>query len=158
MNESHVVGDLSGYLDGVLADEDVRRVEAHLSECEACRQEWVYLRHVQGLLKRRSEIPSPGLWSGVAARILAQNGTGFWGQFEWVGKRLVPVLAAAAAVVLAVFGSFYGDEAGVTVEEVLLAEWSSGEAEGLVLYDVNVSRDDILFLTAPEVESLPSQR
>jgi anti-sigma factor RsiW len=158
MNESHVVSDLSAYLDGGLADEDVRRVESHLSECESCREEWVYLKHVQGLLKRRSQIPSPGLWSGVAARILAPNGTTFWGQFEWVGKRLVPVLAAAAVVVLAVFGSFHSDDAGVTVDEFLLAEWSSEEVDGLVLYEVDVSRDDILFLTAPEVESLPSQR
>lgn len=61
---------LSEYLDGTLEADDVRSLERHLDECEACS---VTLRELRIVVDRAHTVedspPERDLWSGIAARI-----------------------------------------------------------------------------------------
>jgi anti-sigma factor RsiW len=150
MNETHVKERLLPYLDDNLTEGEVRQIEAHLALCTDCGEELAYLRRIQDAVKCRFKDPSPGLWDGVAERIRAEKVILFWGHFEWAGVRLVPFLAAAAVLLLAVMGSLNGDDPTVTLEDYLKAQWEGPEE--LVLNDTELSRDDILLLTGSVAE------
>ena len=150
MNATHVKERLLLYLDDSLTEGEVRQIEAHLALCAACGEELAYLRRIRDAVTYRSEDPSPGLWDGVAERIRAEKAIPFWGHFEWAGVRLVPFLAAAAVLLLAVLGSFNGDAPPAMLEDYLKAQWEGPEE--LVLNDTELSRDDILLLTGSVVE------
>jgi len=63
---------LSEYLDGTLPGRDVKRVEAHLSGCAACRNDLAELRRTAELLRGlRGGVDSPDLASSVLARVRA---------------------------------------------------------------------------------------
>ena len=157
MSEAHVKEGLPLYLDDGLPAEEMRRVEVHLFTCRACREELACLRRIQRLLKARSE-DSPGLWDAISERIGNGGPQSIWSQFEWVGKRMVPVLAAAAVLMLAVLGSLNGDDLTVMLEDYLKAQWDPGQPESIVLSETDFSRDDILRLTDSARPSQPQQR
>ena len=157
MNEAHVEESLLRYLDNALPDDEKRRVDAHLCACRACREELAYLRRIQGLLKLRDEA-SPGLWDGVAAGIRREGPLEIWAHFEWTGRRLVPLLTAAAALMIAVLGSAYGGYLAITLEDYLKAQWDPDGPEGIVLSDTGLSPDDILRLMDSAIPPTPQTR
>jgi hypothetical protein len=63
---------LSEYLDGTLEAADVRSLELHLDECEACS---VTLRELRIVVDRAHTVedspPERDLWSGIAAQLVA---------------------------------------------------------------------------------------
>jgi hypothetical protein len=67
---AHLNEQLSAYLDGDLAGEELTRVEAHLAACEACRAELDGLRR---LVRRAGSLddrpPEQDLWAGISSRI-----------------------------------------------------------------------------------------
>lgn len=76
-------------------------LEAHLSECAACRAELDAQREVAGLLRERLQTPvRPGLAARVAARLDREHEEGWLGLANWrawtVG--LAPVAAALLVV------------------------------------------------------------
>lgn len=115
------------YIDGDLSAERAREIEARLREDSELRAEYELLCHVQNRLRQRPPQPSPGLWEGVHARIREES---LWRSLVWAGKRLVP-LAAAAAVVLMVLIDNADTEANV------VADYFDSQTE-LVLSEVQV--------------------
>jgi anti-sigma factor RsiW len=68
--DAHLNEQLSAYLDGDLAGDELARADAHLASCEACRAELEGLRR---LVRRAGSLddrpPEKDLWSGIASRI-----------------------------------------------------------------------------------------
>lgn len=145
MNNGHVTAYLPDYMEDNLPESERRRIEAHLESCAPCREELAYLQGIRNFLAGRPESPSPGLWAGVAERIALEETPGLWKQFEWVGKRLVPLMAAAAVLILAIFGGLNGTDPDPTLEEYLKAQWEGPEV--VMLSDAELSQDDVFYLT-----------
>ena len=103
MNE-HLNEQLSAYLDGDLAGEDLARTEAHLAACAACRAELDSLRRLVRRARALDDrLPEKDLWAGIAARI-ATPGTADVVPLEPRRRRFaftVPQLAAAALALMA---------------------------------------------------------
>lgn len=120
-------------IDGNLSAEQARELEARLQKDAELRAECELLCHVQNRLRQRPSQPSPGLWAGVHARIREES---LWRSLVWAGKRLVP-LAAAAAVIVMVLIDNADTEANVVADyfdsqtELVLSEV---QADSLVLY------------------------
>ncbi len=143
MTDSEVKSLLPDYLESNLPPERMRQVEAHLSLSEACREELVFLKRIQGLLASRPRSASPNLWQGIERHIVLQNLQEPWNQFEWVGKRFLPILVAAV-LLLAVLGNLTTEAPAVTLEDYLRAQWD--EPEALMLSDAELSHDDVLHI------------
>ena len=72
MRHERALRHLSEYIDGTLRGESARRVEAHLSECNACQAELAALRRTTELLRGlRGTEDAPDLAPAVIARIRA---------------------------------------------------------------------------------------
>jgi len=135
---------LLSYLDGNLSNEEKRRIEFRLLEDADLRRELEYLKQIQQALKRKPVEPSPGIWENVEARI-QDDSQDLWSHLEWAGKRLVPLFAAAAVVLLAVLASPNGEE----LEEVTLDSYFADQ-EGLVLSESEGSTQNILGIEETE--------
>jgi predicted anti-sigma-YlaC factor YlaD len=61
---------MSLYLDGLLGQEQAAQLQAHLAQCEACREEWEAMRSLSSLLKTEPmAIPAPDFAARVAQRV-----------------------------------------------------------------------------------------
>jgi len=91
---------LDDLLDGTIAGDRRRALEAHLAGCEACRSEAEGLRALLAGAAALPESVEPArdLWPGIAARIAEGNVVA--GEFGRARRRL-PLAAAAAALVAA---------------------------------------------------------
>jgi len=103
MNE-HLNEQLSMYLDGDLAGEDLARTEAHLEACAACRAELDAMRR---LVRRARALddrpPEKDLWAGISSRLNSAD-TSDVVPLEPRRRRVtftVPQLAAAALALMA---------------------------------------------------------
>jgi hypothetical protein len=106
---------LDDWIDGTLPAAEARLVEAHLSDCGACRESERRLRQVlaHAAALPRSVTPPRDLWPGIARRIEGREG---WrGLLGW-GPSLA--LAAAATVVLAVAGVLWQAQPPAAVHTV----------------------------------------
>lgn len=130
MTDSEVKNLLPAYLESALPVEQMREVEARLAVSAACREELEYLRRIQRLIAARPESAPPGLWRSIAGRIVVEDVAEPWKQFEWVGKRFLPFLAAAV-LLLAVIGNLTTEAPALTLEDYLNAQWDEQEAEML---------------------------
>lgn len=91
---------LSDYVEGVLASDLVREVEAHLQACPTCRREQFILERVPALVRQWSPpVPSEQIWAGVAARLQAGRSMRRWAPRSWMAA----TLAAAAVVAVVAF-------------------------------------------------------
>jgi hypothetical protein len=94
------------YVDGTLAADDRRSVEAHLVECEGCRalaDDFAAIRRVSRDLERR--VPSPQVWTKLSAAVereRAQRSTWRW---NWTASWR-PLAAAAVLLVIAAVSSW----------------------------------------------------
>jgi hypothetical protein len=104
MRCERIRGLLDDYVDGLLSEAACHEVEAHLGECEACRNEDAELRALlDGAASLDRELPPPrDLWPDIEARIAAERK-------ESVSRRPVSPrwrfrmsLAAAAVAIIAV--------------------------------------------------------
>ncbi len=152
MNGTHVEDLLPAYLDDGLSEIETRQVEDHLPHCRCCREELAYLRRTQRLIGSRPEEPAPDLWEGLAERIQKERALPLWGPFEWAGRRLVPLLAAAAVILFFVLPTPNGSDVRVTIEDFLEAQWDPQGVEVVALSERELSRDDILFLLGSGIE------
>ena len=115
------------YIDGNLPAERAHEVEVRLQKDAELRAEYELLNHVQNRLRQRPAQPSPGLWEGVQARIREES---LWRSLVWAGKRLVPMAAAAAVVLLALIDN-------ADTEANAVADYFDSQTE-LVLSEVQV--------------------
>ena len=153
MKETHVNDLLPAYVDENLSEVEMRRIEDHLPHCQSCREELAYLERIQQLIGSRPEEPAPDLWEGLEERIQKERTLPIWDQFEWAGRRLVPLLAAAAVILFVLLPAPNGSDAQVTVEDFLEAQWDPQGLEIMALSEDEFSRDDILFLSGSAIES-----
>jgi hypothetical protein len=93
----------------------------------------------------------------VHARIREEKVLSIWPNLEWAGKRLIPLFAVAAALLIAVFDGLNGEDSAVTLEDVLRSQWGGESPVTVVLDDTEISRDDILMLidAVPDPASQP---
>lgn len=68
--------DLEAYTDGLLADQEARRIEEHLARCEACRAEWEHLKEVLNAVSSLPAVDAPtGFKQSVMDKIVRAEGT-----------------------------------------------------------------------------------
>jgi len=109
---------LDDWLDGTLAPDAAREVEAHLAGCPSCRERERELRQVlaHAAALPRSVTPPRDLWPGIERRI------GRGRPFAWTrrGAWSLAPLAAAAAVVLAVLSVLVHERAPQPAHAVVI--------------------------------------
>ena len=144
MNDSEAKNLLPDYFEDNLSPEISGQIEERLAASESLREELEYLRRIQTLVAAKPGVASPALWGGISARIDREAPDGVLSQFEWLGKRLVPLLAAAAVVVFAIIGSTDTTDTGLTLEDYLKSEFEGSEVA--MFSNVELSQDDVLYL------------
>ena len=107
------------YIDGNLTDEEAQQLEARILENEELRSEFYLLRHAQKRLSQRLPEPSPGLWEGIEAHIHTES---LSGNLIWAGKRLAPLMAAAAVILMALMGNTETEANTVTIADYFDAQ------------------------------------
>lgn len=121
------------YFDGNLSADQVREIEARIAEDADLRAEYDLLRHVQRRLGQRPMDSSPGLWDGVQAQIREES---VWNSLVWAGKRLVPLVAAAAVIFMVLIDN--GDTEANTVSDYFDSQTemvlSEVQTDSLVIY------------------------
>ena len=115
-------------------------MEVHLSECPSCTEELAFLKRIQTAIGRKPVTHSPGLWNDIEKQLA--EGEGAWSQFEWAGKRIVPILAAAV-LFIAVWGNIDGN-GSISLEGYLQSELD--ESEVALLSDADLSADDVVYM------------
>jgi len=114
---------LDAWVDGTLPQAERETVEQHLERCERCREDE---RRLRELLAHASALPrslAPGrdLWPGIAREIERRK--------AWSWPRLTtwqPLLAVAAAVLVALGAIFFGQPAVTPVHTVVVPSPGSG--------------------------------
>jgi anti-sigma factor RsiW len=147
-----VMESLEEYLSGTLEPAVERRIETHLSACEACRKDVADMREVGllfGSLQCAEVVEAPpGFYARVMARANAQKAASFSNIFALdfaFGRRL----AFGSLVTLAVLGSFLivresRSPVGPSPETVMAEEYSAA-------FDSAPAQDNMLLtLTAYE--------
>ena len=143
MNDSEAKNLLPDYFEDNLSPEISGQIEERLAASESLREELEYLRRIQTLVAAKPGVASPDLWGGISARIDREEPDCVLSQFEWLGKRLVPLLAVAAVVVFAIIGSIDTTDTGLTLEDYLKSEFEGSEVA--MLSNVELSQDDVLY-------------
>ena len=154
MNRESMMDLLIRYADDDVTSEERTEVEAALTSSEEWRRELDMLQHVQGVVARRREV-SPGLWEGVAAQIEMEAEdpgavAGIWGQFEWAGKRLAPLFAAAAVILLTLMSTNGSESSAATYEDYLLAQWEGEGVASWLASEDELTADDMLYFSLEE--------
>lgn len=105
------------YLDGNLSEEESRDLENQLAQNAELRDELALLKRIQIQIKRRPPEPSPGLWAGIEAQLQTEiHSDSLYDHLVWAGKRLVPLMAAAAVILMTVLG-YPATEATITIDD-----------------------------------------
>ena len=102
---------VSSFLDSVLRDREMLRVETHLASCEACAKQVEEMQAVVGVLRAMPMVAAPRSFAipvPAAPAYVSSPSRPWWQPAPMVGFRAV---AAAAALALAVV--FAGDMSGV---------------------------------------------
>ena len=141
MTEAEYRSRLPDYLEGNLTEDEQNEMESHLTECSSCAEELNFLKRIPDAIARKPGLSSPGLWREIENQIVAED-AGIWSQFEWAGRRLVPILAATA-VMIAVWSSV-GINGSTSLEDYLRNEL--GESEMALLSNDDLSADDAVYL------------
>jgi len=94
------------HIDSNLTPDEARQLETKLETDADLRAEFNFLRRIQKQIAQRPRETSPGLWTGIEAQLAEDRPADMlWTQMVWVGKRLVPLMAAAAVVLMAVLSN-----------------------------------------------------
>ncbi|MBN1876414.1 MAG: zf-HC2 domain-containing protein [Anaerolineae bacterium] len=95
MMEQHVTAWLGAYHDGELYGHRLRRVEAHLAQCESCREELETLRSLSSLLQMRpaaeTRLSEERFVAQVGLRLPQQPAQSAWWRVLETGWRLIPL-------------------------------------------------------------------
>jgi hypothetical protein len=70
MFSRHVSGQLSAYIDGELAPQEIRRAEMHLGQCVRCRAECEQVRFGMEILEHVPEVEAPdAIWASIESAL-----------------------------------------------------------------------------------------
>jgi anti-sigma factor RsiW len=115
---------LSAYIDDELPDRELRRVEAHVSECSACRSRLHGLRLVVSELQRVTAVDTPpSLAASVATEAAMRWGPGGPGAGRVLGRRGVDLLrdmmqlSAVSAGAIAIIASLIAYSASQNAQQ-----------------------------------------
>jgi anti-sigma factor RsiW len=101
---------LEDYLSGSLAPADRQRIEAHLDQCEICREELSAMEDVsllfEGLRPQADLDPAPGFYARVMQQVEKQQPARSLADFFAFDLAFGRRLAFAALLTLAVMGSY----------------------------------------------------
>jgi len=129
---------LVAYLDGELAENELKAVAAHLETCQACRaQERAYTGTFEALEVLDSVEPSRAFVAQVMSRTERSRSTTGEAVRLVLRPRNLAALAAAAAVILAFAIGFYMDGIGMTptVSERPIAVAEEELAQNIVAFE-----------------------
>lgn len=148
-----VMDSLEDYLSGLLEPVEIRKVEAHLSTCEMCRQEVAVMREASLLMVslRTEETvePSPGFCAGVMALVEESRPAPAFARFFSLDLAFARRLMLASLLTLIVLGGVLVKReahpvAGISPESIMAQQDSPG-------FDSMPARDNMLVtLTAYE--------
>lgn len=93
------------YIDGNLSPKDMQAFEAQLAQDPTLQQERDMLKRTQTQMSKRDPAPSPGLWAGIEAQLEVEMPENIWPHLVWASKRLIPLMAAAALILMAVLSN-----------------------------------------------------
>jgi anti-sigma factor RsiW len=119
---------LDAWVDGTLPEAERETVSGHLAACVSCRVDERQLRELRAHASAlpRSIAPRRDLWPGIAREIERRK--------AWSWPRLVtwqPLLAVAAAVVVALGAVFFGQPAATPVQTVVVPGADAGSRYAL---------------------------
>ncbi len=115
------------YLDDLVSPAQKVSIETRLATEPALQAELDYLRQIRRMIQNRPRESSPLIWNEIESRIQAES-QAIWTHLEWAGRRLVPFLAAAAVIILAILSNF----SGAPQAEATLTAYFQNQ-EGLIL-------------------------
>ncbi len=116
--------------DGVLADADRARLDAHLASCADCRAAVEMQRDVAALLRARAPEPHLDLVSRVSARLDAEAGV--FGLANWRAWTL-GLAPVAAALMLAAYLGIGASGSGAAQPVVAQEEWAATAATSVLM-------------------------
>lgn len=123
------------YLDGNLSAQDAQDLEKRLAQNPELQHELDLLKTIQAQIAKRPAEPAPNLWTGIEAQLEAERPEVIWPHLVWASKRLIPLMAAAAIVLMAVLGNTSTE---ANTETVTLNEYLATQTD-LVLSEINPS-------------------
>lgn len=106
MSTHRVQQQLSAYIDGELAPDEMVEVRRHLTDCQECQEELDELRLVKTTLARlkQPELPADfaaGVWARIERRPTEHAGRRWAGPWAWLQRPALAAAAVALALVLA---------------------------------------------------------
>ena len=143
MKDSEVKALLPAYLESNLPAEQMRELRRASPPQPHVGKNWIISSAYNACLPPDPESAPPGLWRHIARHIVVEDVAEPWKQFEWVGKRFLPILAAAI-LLLAVLGNLTTEAPAFTLEDYLKVQWA--ETDVGMLSQGELSRDDILYI------------
>ena len=103
MFEGHVSAKLSAYLHGQLAQDEARRIAAHLASCEKCRQEYAEIRAGAELAQNLRSVGAPDpLWNSIQRRLGDAPSPTLAQRLRWTWPNWSRAATVAAVFVIAV--------------------------------------------------------
>jgi hypothetical protein len=96
MLQRHVSDQLPAYLDDAIADSERMRVEAHMNECEYCRQRFEEIRLGRAALARLPLVSAPdSIWKSIEASLVSSErpARNSWFPLRWVAAALMVAIA-----------------------------------------------------------------
>lgn len=97
-------------LDGNLPPQEARELEARMAQNAELREAFDCLNRIQARIASRPPEPSPGLWDDIEAQLRTEEMADPLSEnLVWVGKRLAPLMAAAAIVLMTILNSANGE-------------------------------------------------
>src|SRR5262245_13370181 len=155
MNNHIAAENLSAYLDSALPPADMLKAQQHLSECVSCSRELESLQQASAALREQPPYPVPPFFAARLAHIIgSRRAHGLSADFVWLGKRLVPALAALLAIVL-IWAPLESPDAPLDEEDYLSAAGAGSAMSLLAENSTAMTIEELLELVVLSSPSTP---
>jgi anti-sigma factor RsiW len=155
MNNHAPAESLSAYLDAALPPAERQEMAQHLSTCVSCRRQLEMLRQVSTVLREQPPYPVPPFFATrLANEIGALRAHSLSADFVWLGKRMVPALAALLAIIL-LWAPFESSELRLEESDYVSAAGAGATMSLLAEDSQTMTKEEILELIV--LSSPPAQ-
>lgn len=86
MNHKWVKKNLVGYIDNILAEDEKKKIDKHLSECPKCKDDFYFLTSVWKSEKTKHEVPE-GLWYKIKTDLSERHTVSVIERLMFIPKR-----------------------------------------------------------------------